>query len=131
MQRVRLFVYCLITIFIVDVAYANAAMIVIPHQEQTESSAGTPHCHDMQMGMTAEAEVAMTHDLDSHSHDQSKSASGTSCDTCHDCLACFSMLPTTEVFPIPVYPVSVVLQPFVIIYHSPHLVALQRPPIFA
>lgn len=130
MQRVRIFVYCILTIFMADIAYADAAMMTAPHQAQTQAEA--VHCHDMHTGVRAEFGAKMTDEAHcKHFSDKSTSASHEKCDTCHDCLACFSMLPVTETPLVSVYPAGMILQAFVVIYHAPHLITFQRPPILA
>lgn len=132
MRRVRLFVYSLITIFIVDIAYANAAMMVVPHQQHMQALADAAPCHNMQMSMMTESGANITHDADNHhSYAESKAIADAPCDNCHDCLACFSMLPSAEPPFAPVYPLGATHHAFIVIYHAPHLIALQRPPISA
>lgn len=122
----RIFIFLLAAVLITDTVYASGMMTSAPLSSQDEIKIaqnatdrhGSPHhCHDHVIA-------------DNSSHQsQQKSHSQNGCDDCHHCLACFSIIPPSQLKAMPDFNQVILAIPLAEIYLSPASVQPQKPPI--
>ncbi|MCB5183901.1 hypothetical protein LG201_01625 [Methylobacillus gramineus] len=115
MRYLRTFALLLLTIFLIDTVSAST-VLHLPSADsmQHEHAVHTQHDHQ-----------AMQHANQHAGHDTSSA----NCSSCHDCLSCFSMLLSLPTFNTIAKPYSPQDDAREVIYFSPALALLQRPPI--
>ena len=119
LKSLRTFIFLLLTVFLTDTVYAGGMMVV--DQLATNHSSISEHC--------IESTNADTHS-DHHKHDaKQKQSSNDHCSKCGHCMACFTVLPPTQIANIQSQIEAIAISLFEPTYLSHISAQPQRPPI--
>lgn len=119
LRLIRIFIYLLLTVFFSDTVYASGMMVAdqlcVNHTVSTES-----HNHD-------------DHDMiqyDHHKHDAGqKQSTNDHCSKCGHCMACFTILPPSQLDNMQSQVQAIEVSLFEPTYYSHISAQPQRPPI--
>ncbi len=119
LRSLRVFIFLLLTIFFTDTVYASGMMVADQlsgnHTVSTES-----HNHD-------------DHDMIQHEHHQhdagQKQSTNDHCSKCGHCMACFTILPPSQLDNMQSQIQAIEISLFAPSYHSHISAQPQRPPI--
>ena len=120
LKSFRIFIFLLLTVFFTNTVYASGMMVADQlggnHTESTES-----HNHD-------------DHDMIQHEHHQhdagQKQSTNDHCSKCGHCMACFTILPPSQLDKMPSQIQATTISLFEPSYLSHISAQPQRPPIF-
>jgi ferredoxin len=120
LQSFRIFIYLLLTVFFTGTVYASGMMVAdqlcANHTVNTES-----HNHD-------------GHDMIKHDHHKQdagqKQSTNDHCSKCGHCMACFTILPPSQLEKVQSQVQAIEVTLFEPSYHSYVSAQPQRPPIF-
>lgn len=120
LRSFRLFVFLLLTIFFTDTVYASGMMVADQLCDSHTVSIETLHDHD-------------DHDMVQHAHHQhdetQKQSSNDPCSKCGHCMACFTVLPPSQIENIQFQHQTIEVSLFQPSYHSHISAQPHRPPI--
>jgi ferredoxin len=120
LRSFRLFVFLLLTIFFTDTVYASGMMVADQLCDSHTVSIEILHDHD-------------DHDMVQHAHHQpdeiQKQSSNDHCSKCGHCMACFTVLPPSQIENIQLQHQTVEVSLFQPSYNSHISAQPHRPPI--
>lgn len=118
-RSIRVFIFLLLTIFLTDTVYASG-MMVVDQLCANDTEVSHTHHHD-------------SHDktqVDHHQHDEDqKQSTNDQCSKCGHCLACFTILPPSQIEKMQSQIQAATLSLFEPSYLSHINAQPQRPPI--
>ncbi len=117
LRSIRIFIFLLLTVFLTDTVYASG-MMVANQLCANHTVIAVEHSHDMDQ-----------HDHHKHDNDHKQSAND-HCSKCGHCMACFTILPPSQLADMQSQVKATVISLFEPSYHSHISTQPQRPPIF-
>lgn len=119
LKSLRTFTFLLLTVFFADTVYASGMMVV--DQLATNHSSISEHCIE-----STNADLHSDH----HKHDtQQKQSSNDHCSKCGHCMACFTVLPPSQIDNMQSQLQAITVSLFEPSYLSHVSAQPQRPPI--
>lgn len=119
LRSFRVFIFMLLTVFFTDTVYASGMMVADQLCDNHTASTETHHHDD--------------HDMIQHDHHQhdttQKQSSNDHCSKCGHCMACFTVLPPSQLDNIQFQHQTIEVSLFEPSYHSHISAQPQRPPI--
>lgn len=119
LRSIRTFIFLLLTVFLTDTVYASG-MMVADQLSANHTASAESHNHD-------------GHDMDQHENHQhdagQKQSTNDHCSKCGHCMACFTVLPPSQLDNMQSQVQAIEVSLFEPSYHSHISAQPQRPPI--